>query len=291
MLITDEFKLPRKRRSVGAPALHLTEQDIAILHTVHHYSLLLRRQIETLLAPYYPSFYLSEDILERLYQSAYLERVLRPTYSHEEPKEPAYRLGSEGGRLLASVTETPLSSFYYWGKGDDKDRRKTEVRVSFVDHELENADLRIVFEQSAIRNGCTWELWQDGFELRRSRGWARIPVELSEGKHEDVTIFPDDVCILQSPHGRGYFIIEHDRSSETGIRSWRRKILAYKEFVRSRQFHERFGITGAETPLRILTTTLSPTRAQNLKTAAETYGSPDIAPLFLFATLNRLNRK
>ena len=162
------FHLPQKKRTKNAPQYEITELDRILLETVYRYSVLLPRQIQTLIPA--PSI---QGILDRLYQRAYLELVPRPTYSHQEAKEPAYQLGPEGAKLLAELTETPLHAFYYWGRGDDKDKRRTEVSIFFLEHELENADLRIVFEQSAAQVGCTWEVWQDGFSLRRLKNWAK----------------------------------------------------------------------------------------------------------------------
>jgi Replication-relaxation len=247
--------------------------------TLHRYSVLTPRQLERL----FPAFDV-RNTLEQLYQNAYVERIPRPTYSHEEPKEPAYRLGTEGGRFLAEQTNTPFSSFYYWGKGDAKDRRRTQVSIFFLEHELENADVRIAFEQAAAQTDCAWELWQDGFSLRRLKSWAKVPVAVSPGKKEEVSIIPDDYAVLAGSRGRAHFIIEVDRSNETAKR-WKRKIAAYKEFVRSGLFHSRYNITGPATPLRILTTTPSLARAENLKTIAETVGPAELSRLFLFAPL------
>jgi len=258
----------------------LTDLGISIMATIHRYSVLTPRQIERL----FPAFDVRVT-LESLHQNAYLARIPRPTYSHQEVKEPAYRLGGEGAKFLAAQTATPLSSFYYWGKGDDKDRRRTQVSLYFLEHELENADVRIALEQSAALAGCTWEVWQDGFYLRRLKSWAKVPVEISAGKKEEVSIIPDDYAVLTASRGRAYFIIEVDRSNETAKR-WKRKIAAYKEFVGSGMFHERYNIEGPDTPLRILTTTPSLARAQNLKTLAETVGGQDLSRLFLFAPLS-----
>jgi hypothetical protein len=271
------FKLPQKKRTRNAPEYELTDLDINLLETVYRYSVLLPRQIESLIP--LPNM---QDIVDRLYQCAYLERIPRPTYSHLEAKEPAYRLGVEGARLLAKLTETPLNAFYYWGRGDDKDKRRTEVSIFFLEHELENADVRIALEQSAAQTGCTWEVWHDGFYLRRLRNWAKVAVETFPGHHETISVIPDDYGVLLGWHGRGHFIIEHDRSNETTKR-WKRKILAYKAFVLSGEFHTRYNIKGSETPLRILTTTPSLERAYNLKAIAETCGPSEATRLFLFA--------
>ena len=77
-----------------------------------------------------------------------------------------------------------------------------------------------------------------------------------------------------------------DRSTETIGKTWRRKILGYKQYVLSGRFQQRYGGDRTQTALRILVVTLSVERTQHLKGAAEKYGQPEAAPLFLFAPID-----
>ena len=90
---------------------------------------------------------------------------------------------------------------------------------------------------------------------------------------------------LETLQGRGHFFLEIDRSTESVRRRWRRKILGYKEYVMGGGFHKRYGVDPEQTAVRILTTTLSLQRAENLQKAAEHYGSPEASQMFLFAPL------
>jgi Replication-relaxation len=193
-----------------------------------------------------------------------------------------------GGRLQAMpMGGTLWLAVVVYSRAANDRPSKTSVLLSWLEHELENADIRIALEQAAAAMGAQWEVWQDGFYLRRLRNWAKVAVEPFPGHHETISVIPDDYCVLLGQHGRGHFIIEHDRSNETTKR-WKRKILAYKAFVLSGQFHTRYNIKGSETPLRILTTTPSPERAKNLKVMAETFGPSEAARLFLFAPLREV---
>ncbi len=158
----------------------------------------------------------------------------------------------------------------------------------FLEHGLALADVRIAFEQSALLNGCTIEVWHDEMDIRHSRDHDRVMVPLPGKPSERVPILPDGYFQLAIPRGRGHFFMEVDRSTETIIRKWQRKMVGYKEYVLSGGFHRRYGVSRRQTALRILTTTPSLQRAQNLKVAAERYGPAEASPLFLFAPFDQV---
>jgi hypothetical protein len=263
---TPEFSFSRKRRTLSASPIELKEKDKKILRAVHKLRAVEVLHIEKLFGI---SQTYAKERLTLLYDNAYLELVPRP-YA---PKQLVYRLGSEGARVLAAEMEVSLASFRYWGKGDDKDRRKTEVSPYFIEHTLELTSIRIAFQQSAEVNGFTVEEWRDESEMRRPENRIRVSIEPAPGKPPElVTLYPDGYFRLRTPH-------------ESVCTRWKRKILAYKEYVRSRAFHEAYGLSGGATPLRILTTTPSKARAENLKEAVEAFGLPKLSTMFLFARL------
>jgi len=210
----------------------MTARDTAIVEAVHRYRMLERRQIEKLFSPSSPHSTRIPRRLRLLYQYSYLDRVLRPIYPEEGDRGPVYRLGVEGARLLARRTGTPLASFRYWGRGDDKDARKTHVTPLFLEHGLALSDLRIAIERAAFARNCTIQFWQDEMDLKRAYGREPARVTLrSNGRTEQVPIIPDGYFALTTSKGRGHFFLELDRSTETISRKWRRKILGYKEYV------------------------------------------------------------
>jgi len=289
----DIFHLPRKRRIKSAPPFQMTDRDAAIVDAVHQYRMLEQRQVEQMFFAPTPSQYTntnrSRERLRLLYQHGYLERILRPIHPSEGSKGPVYRLGAKGAKFLAERAGVSLSKLRYWGRGDDQDARPTRVQPMFLEHGLALADMRIAIERSAKRHGCSLDVWLDDVELRHPNYWDAVNIfTASQGKAERIPITPDSYFVLVTPQGRGCFFVEVDRSTETIEKTWRRKILGYKEYVLSGAFHKRYGVPWPHTPLRILTTTLTLARAENLKAAAERYGTPEAAQLFLFGPMSRI---
>jgi hypothetical protein len=87
--------------------------------------------------------------------------------------------------LLAERTGTPLHQFHYWGKGDDKDARQTQVTPMFLEHGLALASVRIAMERAALANGCTIEVWHDEITLRRNKEWDSVMVAFSPGRQQE----------------------------------------------------------------------------------------------------------
>ena len=156
LLMPDHHHLPEKRRTRQAPPFQLTERDIAIIEAVHHCRMLERRQVEehffASTAGQHTNTSYARKRLRRLYLHGYLERILRPIDPSEGSRGPVYRLGPVGARLLAQQAGVPVGQFHYWGGGDDKDSRRTQVQPLFLEHGIALADVRIAIEQAAIKN-------------------------------------------------------------------------------------------------------------------------------------------
>ena len=200
-----------------------------------------------------------------------------------------YRLGPEGAKLIAGRTATPIEDLRYWGWKHDKHRSKMRVSPQFLEHSIEATDVRLAIEKSAGITGCTVEQWIDETEFRRRRHWDRVTIPLPNGEMKSTVIFPDGYFALVDQQGRrGHFFLEVDRSTESIKNRWRRKILGYKKYVRSQAFQARYDIDPTRAAVRVLTTTPSQVRAENLKSAAERYGDSDASRLFLFAPLEEV---
>jgi hypothetical protein len=283
-----------QHRPIRLPTFRLTERDVAVLDAIHRYRMLERRQVERLFfAP--PDGRASNtnrarERLRRLARERYLSRIPRPIYFFSPHPGPVYRLAQGGAKLLAKRTGLPLNDFYYWGRGDDQDWHQTQVSSLFLEHGLALAEVRIALDQSICAHHYTLELFQDDIELRRAREWDVVEVELSSEKKKPVRIMPDGFFILRTPRGRGHFFLEVDRSTESVKSVWQRKILGYKTYALNGQFQRRYGITQPNTALRVLTVTISQLRAEHLKAAAERYGPPEAASLFLFAPLSEVTQ-
>jgi len=292
-MVAFDLYLPRRRRIATASPFQMTSRDIAVVEAIHRYRMLERRQVESLFFQKAPgqrtNTNRSRERLRLLYQHGYLERVPRPIHPSQGSKGPVYRLGVNGAKFLAKRAEVSLSQFHYWGRGDDKDARQTRVQPMFLEHGIALADIRIAVEQSAKRQGLTIELWRDEMEFRHPQEKEAVNVALSpDTQKERIPIMPDGYFVLISPRGRAHFFLEMDRSTETIRKTWQRKIVGYKEYILGGKFHQQYGVAWPQTPLRILTATISIDRAQHLKAAAERYGPLEAAQMFLFAPFSEL---
>jgi hypothetical protein len=274
-----------KQRSRHAPPFELTDRDAHVLRALHRLRVLDRQQIEQL---FFPNFSLACKRLRLLYQHGFVERLYRPPYPNGAVRGPAYRLGTRGAKLLADEQGIALPQFFYWGKGDDRDAHQVSVNYLFLEHALQLSSVRISIEASARASKCTIEQWRDDVDIRRGKMGDEVRVEPSSGaKHVTMKVIPDGYIVLVTANGHtGHFFLEADRGSESVKEKWRRKIFGYKALFSSGTFHKRYQVQERQTAFRVLVTTPSLIRAQNLKAAAQRYGDARLSQLFLFAPIS-----
>jgi len=220
--------------------------------------------------------------LNLLYQHGYLERIPRfilPPYYNPGP---AYRLAQRGAVLLAERAGMPLAEFNYWGKSEDKDSHVSKIGHAYLEHNLVLADIRLWFEQQASQAGFKIETWLDYFDLHAKWKTERTRIQLTaQASFEDIAIAPDGYFVLKTEKGRGHFFLEFDRGTETIGKQWKRKVLAYKEYLQSGKFHQRYGVDN-HIGFRVPTIASSMRRAENLHQAAQKYGDKQLVSIFLF---------
>ena len=68
---------------------------------------------------------------------------------------------------------------------------------------------------------------------------------------------------------------------------WRRKTLAYKEYLASGRFNERYNVKDM-VGFKVLVVAPSAKRVESIKAAAEKYGSNETANLFLLARFDQM---
>lgn len=272
--------------------IQITGRDLAVLEAVHRYRALSRAQIERRFFPPRAGHVRrpgeaskAHERLRLLFQHGYVERVHRyGSPGHPNPG-PAYRLARRGAEVLAQRKGIPVEHLMYWGKGDDRDRHPTQVGPLYLEHTLQLADVRMRMAQAAASNGCQIETWRDHVDLQRE--WAtetaRVRITWSSTQSREVAVTPDGYVLLRAPQGYGHWFLELDRGTKTIRQTWKKKVLMYKEYVRSEKFHQRYHVP-THVRFRVLVIAPSPTRAENIRKAAETYGPPDLASLFLCAS-------
>ncbi len=279
------------RGTKKTPGFWLMERDLAILKAVYRYRMMVRRQIENLLfsstAGQNTNTDRARERLRLLCIHNFLRRIPRQANPWEGSKPPVYRLGPETVKRLAEPVGISPNGSAYWGRSDDRKGRRVRVKELFLNHGLAMTDVRIAIDQSVAINEFSIESERDDFDFKLAQDWDYVKVELPSGGKERIRISPDYYFALRTPLGKGYFFVEVDRSTETVSKTWQRKILGYKKYISSAGFH-RHNKTTPQTMPRILTTTPSQKRAQNLKKAAEKYGSPEMARRFLFAAISEV---
>lgn len=283
------FKIPPTKILSG---FWFMQRDLEILKAVYRYRLMIRSQIERLLfsssSDQVPKDTRAKTRLRLLTQHRYLNQIIRPTYSSEGSKPLIYRLALKSAQLFAQYTGIPFNQFNYWRKRDDLKKRKTKVRDWFLEHGLALTDIRIAIDQAVVKNGFSIEEERDDFDFKTAQDWDRVKITFPGKGLEEVRINPDYLMRLRTPKGKAHFFLEVDRSTETISKTWQKKILGYKKFILSGDFTKRYG---GSRSLRILTTTPSLERAQNLAKAAETYGPKEASQIFWFATKDDVTTK
>jgi hypothetical protein len=275
-----------KVRATRARPIQLTRRDIKVLQAIHRYRVLHRGQVADL-------FFAGVDDegssarrrLNLLYQHGYLERIPRFVSPPNNNPGPAYRLAQRGAVLLAERAGMPLVDFSYWGKAEDRDSHVSKLGHAYLEHNLTLSDIRLHLEQAADHAGVKVVTWLDYLDLRPSWKTERVMIQLGpRHRAEDVAIAPDGYVVLATGQGRGHFLLEFDRGTETIGRQWKRKILSYKAYLTSGRFHARYHVP-AHVGFRVLTVVPSMGRARSLLRAAQAFGSPEVANIFMFADL------
>jgi Replication-relaxation len=284
---TKPSRLPRFRRVRQPPAMVLTERDKEIMRQVYAYRVMTREQIEQLLflpdngQDHPTKTSKARKRLKLLYQHGFLERFAAPIGPGSWAWRPVYRLGRKGAQQVASELGTTAQELPYWGKGDDKDHRRTRATSLFLNHTLSINDVRVAITQAVKAHGYRLEKWLDDTHLKSEAMRDYVAVTTERGHSARVPVIPDAYFVLYLGDRRAHFFLEVDRATMTNGR-WKRRVLAYREYIRSGLYQERFQTHS----LRILTVTTTEQRLLNLRKATVKAGGDD---LFWFTTLALAN--
>jgi hypothetical protein len=261
----------------------LTPRDHDILCHVYRFRRMTREQVERLLfrpdhgQDHPTKTNIARKRLRLLFHHGYLERIPMPAANAKWALRPVYRLSRKGAELIANELGTTPGKLRYWGKGDDDDHRATEVSQLFLNHALDINDVRIAVQHGAAGLGCTVEEWLDDTDLKRPERKESVTITTEHGGHVKVPVIPDAYFVVRLGDQRARFFLELDRATMSNSR-WKRRILAYRKFVESGKYFERYKATS----LRILTVTTTPKRMASLQLTTANAGGGD---LFWFTTL------
>ena len=264
----------------------LTERDKQILHTVQQYRMLTRKQIERLLfAPengqdHFTKTSKARQRLKLLFQHKYLERIALPVGTGTWAWQPVYRLARKGAELLAADSGMNVKDLVYWGKGDDKDRRATQVTPLFLAHALQINDVRIAVALAAQKYGYRVEAWVDDGQLKGQERKDFVAVN-EGGRDRMMAVIPDAYFVLHLGDRRAHFFLELDRATMSNSR-WSTRVQGYLAYVHSGKYTERYNTRS----LRILTVTTTAQRLENLKETTHKAGGGE---LFWFTTFDEVS--
>ena len=158
--------------------------------------------------------------------------------------------------------------------------RTHELKELFLKHEMMIVDLHVILAIATRGGELRLTDWQEGREL-----YDTVDVSDHSGVNR-LPVRPDAFLTLEDsrrPEGanRAWFFLEADRSTTTQTR-FKEKIRAYWNYLQQGLHVTKFGIKR----FRVLTVTLTPERAQNLRNLAASSLPEAARRYFLFASLH-----
>lgn len=278
-------RLPRYRRVSDPPGMVLTPRDQEILRQVYAYRMLTREQIERLLfAPergqdHFTKTSKARERLKFLFHHGYLDRIPLPVGASSWAWRPVYRLARKGAEHIAAEQGIPVQQVAYWGKGDDRTRRHTQVSLLFMEHALQINDVRVAFAIAAKKEGYHIDKWFDDTTLKSQAQKDYVAVPQGMGTRQ-YAVIPDSFFVLNLGSRAAAFFLELDRATMPQPR-WTARVLAYLTYFRSGKYTARYQMKS----LRILTVTTTEARLSNLQKSTRNAGG---SALFWFTTLEEL---
>lgn len=236
--------------------IHITERDLQVMDTLHRYQIVREA---TLHALHFPDAKYQRNVqstLKRLADHRYIGRRFLPSvhrlntdfldYTHQDRSGAVYFLAQDGAALL--------------GRGHNPNTAK--VRLSFLHHRLDIADIRASFEM-AIRSHSDTKLahWideNDRDEEGRFLLHDQVTVEdKNPGTTRQLPIRPDACVILEhAPTSKQeLFFLEMDEGTESVRKRWADKVSAYRTYARQ-DFSNRHRFNGQG--FRVLCVTRTP---------------------------------
>ena len=107
------------------------------------------------------------------------------------------------------------------------------VQSQHLDHVLGINDVRIAVTQALEILGYTLEAWLDDTTIKKQSAYDAVTLQSSHGRKYAAKVIPDSYFRLNDGVNRYHFLLELDRSTESGPR-FGRKIRAYLEWEAGR---------------------------------------------------------
>ena len=224
-------RLPRTRRSKKAPAIRITDRDIALVGAALKYRFLEVRHVVALFPD--DSRQGIYRRLKLLYHHKYLDRI--PLRDGVASERYAYAMAEKGARLLAETQGIGREEIPW-------QRHLNRMTRGNILHYLLVVDLWVALEAAVGRSRqITGVETYPGYALKKP---LSAVFRDEDGRRYRKSIVPDLVVELRSGRSRKHlFFLEVDRSTMTTHR-FGEKVEVYLEFHRSGVLKERFGVRG-----------------------------------------------
>jgi len=270
------------RAQAGAlPPFRLTRRDREIVRAVRDFRVLTTVQVEglfftpTLSGKVNPR---CQQRLKLLFHHGFLTRDEQPQKLSEGRKPLVYALDQAGDALLAETDGADLD----WASGG------YDVSWPFLDHLLATNDVRVAITVAVKQGSPRLARWLDDATLKGPHLKDYVTLTGPEGGRTKVAVVPDGYFALETDEAIYHHFLEIDRATVVGRasdgerRDWTRKVHAYRQYLDSGRFEERYGGRG----LRILTVTTGERRLANLLRITEAAGGRS---RFWFTTFARVS--
>ena len=267
-----EKKKQRRRRDKRSPnpkpLAALTDRHRMLLQDIYNHRVLSGSQIQRL---HFPTRYIAQDRLERLYDHGYVERKFLPIDT-----------GAGGVYLGSSPTLYILDK-----KGADElgvkwHSKSVKVKPEYLQHTLEVSEFAVRVNLACRQLGFELPRWDAEAKLKSKPD--KVTIQISAGTKRTVSLIPDSYFEIVANGHKYHFFLEVDRGTMT-VKRFKNKIRAYQEYFKTGAYGGRYKTQS----LRVLTVVgerVGKERLANLKKATEDVAKKE--DWFLFASLSKL---
>ncbi|MFH1565152.1 MAG: replication-relaxation family protein [bacterium] len=260
------------KRNQKPPSMRLQDRDLEILRLVADYGVLSSAHIYALLGTSTSGATRRvQERLSRLFHNGYLHRPPQQITLnvYQQVFNSQYGALNSGSHLIYTITQQGADMAFL----DDPERRQQiswqtqAYKRQFLNlwHALMVAEFHATIAQVDYEKTKTQlRSWKQGEDINQHPPQVKI-----KGKKGSIkkAIKPDAYFILKKGEYVQHFFLEADRSTMT-IARFVEKIKAYWKLWQEKKHAEHFGI-GESVGFRVLTTTISEARAENLRRAVK----------------------
>ena len=185
---------PRSQRKRNPAPIRLNQRDVSLFQALHDYRYLTTQHIQKL---FFPSHYTAYDRLRKLYDHAYVDRVMQGVRTEQMNTPLLYVLDRAGFDVLQNNSKRQLT----WK------RQYKQVGTLFLAHNIAVRDCVVAVHRACRQYDWTLLKWEDEYNLKAQN----IQVPLSQS--QVVALIPDGYFTVQTDTQAHRFFLELDRGT------------------------------------------------------------------------------